>query len=194
MALTNFNKVYYGLSQYLHGAEHRFIYSEDKLKELLLKEEIISRLDSEILELDGEDIGFPFGGSNSSATWFSQITNTKEAEEFLSAEAVTEYEDPMLCDVAEYYLRIETEDKDLSTLEVLNALGKTVEDYDKAHCEEYLKAEGFIAQLGNSGYQDFDYENPFYGKDSDMRMSELEGLVLKQMAKQSEYNEPDIDR
>lgn len=192
MSENKLDKVYYGLSQYCHGAEHRFIYDEDTLKELLKEEkceeilEVMKEKD-DVFDFEAEDIGFPIR-NHSSATWFYKIKTLEDADLFLSMACETEYEDPELIDVAEYYMSIETKEtnygnEENSTDYILELLGKTPQDYNTDKLPEVEEIEKQIELLKQAGYKDFDYERPFYGENKSMRVSELHDLVEEQTKK-----------
>ena len=165
MSENKLDKVYCGLIQYCHGAEHRYIYSEDKLEEILKNKDLLD--DNENLyDISGSEILFPIGGSNSSATWFQKIETLEDADRFLSRECETEYDDPTLIDIAEYYMSVETKDtnygdKRVDTDYILTLLGKTFRDYDVNKYPGLKEVEKQIEILKQSGYENFDYERPF---------------------------------
>lgn len=48
----------------------------------------------------------------------------------------------------------------------------------------YEEAKEMIDNLKEMGYPNFDYDNPFYGDNRDMRLSELRELYEKQREKE----------
>ena len=163
-------KKIFGVSQYCHGHEYRWIFDEKTLKEELKTDDVLS--------CSGEDIGFPIGGSNSSATWITELEGLSGAKTFLTAAGDgPDSEDPMLVDIAEYLLTVDTGDGSC-TKEYLDKLGLKAEDltqYDDDYSHQ-KKAESMIKDLKAAGYEDFDYDNPFYGENSDMTFYDLNDL------------------
>ncbi len=83
---------YYGVTQYNHGHEYRWIFDGKTISKMLNVSE-----DKIVDDLNGEDIGFPIGGSNSSATWFCPIESDEDAKAFLMAAGDgPDLEDPIL--------------------------------------------------------------------------------------------------
>jgi hypothetical protein len=91
----------YGLEQSNHGHLHRWIFT----KESLLEQGI------DPYDTDCIDIGFPIGGSNSSGTYIRKLNTEEEIKDFLLEEYETEYEDPMLVDIAEGIYTIDMDDE-----------------------------------------------------------------------------------
>ena len=169
---------HYGISQYCHGHEYRWIFTEDAIRDAGFQ--VVN-----ILDLDGEDIHWPIGGSNSSATWMQELKDDDEVKAFLTGEADgPDLEDPMLVDIAEYLLTVDT-DYGSCTQDYLDKFGLKAEDltqYDDCS-KRQATAESMIKDLKAAGYEDFDYEKPFYGKNEEMTYSELEELHTQVVGK-----------
>ncbi len=169
-------KTVYGVSQYNHGHEYRWIFDRDTL---------IKELETNnIMDISGGDISFPIGGSNSSSTWFTELNSLSSVQTFLTGEAEgPDLEDPTLIDIAEYLLTVDTDfgsctERFLKQLH-LNKESLTQYDDDKHH---YKSAKSVIEKLKEAGYTEFDYDDPFYGRNRDMRYSELCSLYRKVVA------------
>nr|WP_297765848.1 hypothetical protein [uncultured Butyrivibrio sp.] len=169
-------KTVYGVSQYNHGHEYRWIFDRDTLKKELET--------SDIMGMSGEDISFPIGGSNSSSTWFAELNTLSSVQAFLTGEAEgPDLEDPTLVDIAEYLLTVDTDFGSCTKFFLdklcLNQEKLTQYDDDEHHRE---CAKAMIDKLKKAGYTEFDYDDPFYGRDGNMRYSELCSLYRKVVA------------
>lgn len=162
---------YFGVSQMCHGHEYRWIFDGETLvKELKLNNE------DEIEDCDGNELLFPIGGSNSSCTWISELKTDKETKGFIISEGDgPDSDDPILVDIAEYLLTISTDDGSCTQmfLDKFELEARTDWDYNAGTKD---KVRQLIEGLKEAGYEDFDYENPFYGDNCDMRLSELEEI------------------
>lgn len=157
----------YGVEQSCHGHNYRWIFD----KQTLINEGVpVPNIKCGICE----DIGFPIGGSNSSATWIVALNNDDEIKDFLLSDYYTEYEDPTLVDIAEGINTISCED------------GSITEYYVKKYEipeEQLTRDNGYLAEVTDiirflkekSADCDLDYENPFYGNSKDVRLSTLHG-------------------
>ncbi len=170
---------YYGVSQMCHGHEYRWVFDEETLKNKL------NVATEEILELSGTDLFFPIGGSNCSCTWIQKLDDNDEIKGFLVSDGEgPDAEDPMLVDLAEYILTISTGD-DSCTQDFLTKFGldaQSLEKFDDAQgrCK---KVEIMAKELQGAGYKGLDYNNVFYGENSDMQYSELCDLYEKYTGK-----------
>lgn len=162
---------YYGVSQSCHGHEYRWIFDEQTL--------INNGVDFSTFE-DGEyvDILYPIGGSNSSATCFQKLADDEEIESFLKGEADgPDVSDPMLVDIAEYLLTVDT-DYDSCTQEFLDKFNLKKEDlsqYDDYY-HHRSESERMIAEIATDKDlidNEIDFDDPFYGRSREMRYSEL---------------------
>ena len=167
---------YYGVSQFNHGAEHKWIFDSKTLSKYVVLDDLI----------DGDciDCYFPIGGSNSSCTWFEKLSTDKEIKDFLLRKGDgPDSEDPELVDIAEYYCSVDVNDSWCSdkscTGKFVEKLGITCED---THDNRYEEVENMLKALECIGYKDFDFKDPFYGKNRDMRYSELRDLYQQQIA------------
>lgn len=178
---------YYGVSQFHCGHEYRWIYTKESIE-------------SEIGEIPAEesvDILWPMGGSNSSATFFTEIKDEEDAIGFLRSEADgPDLEDPELVDIAEYLLTVETGDGSC-TEDILDKYKISKSDltqYDDIY-EHRIKSENMIAEMLQfeeklpelTNYREIDRENPFYGTSSDMRFSELRDMYNEFKIKVNEW-------
>lgn len=160
--------MYYGVEQSHCGHEYRFIFT---------KEEVENSLDH-IAVGEYSDYFWPMGGSNSSATRIIELDGDEEIKTFLLSPCEgPDVEDPMLVDLAEYILSIDTDEG--CAAEFLDRFGLTANELEQ-HDSRYDECAEMIAEL--KGLTDeIDYDNPFYGDSKDMRYSELcnlyEGLV-----------------
>ncbi len=99
---------YYGIIQSNHGADHVFLYTEDQIKQdftdLDIDVDLLPVPTNSPIDLDG----YPIGGSNSGAAQIFFLNDEEAAINFLSQKALgTDYDDPELCDLAEYYWSID---------------------------------------------------------------------------------------
>lgn len=166
---------YYGVSQSSYGHEYRWIFDEETLKKKLETDDVLS--------MSGEWVGFPFGGSNSSSTWIQQLSDIKEIENFLVAEGDgPDSSDPMLVDIAEYLVSVDT-DCDSCTQKFLDILGFKKDEmfYSDDVYGHYASAKSMIEELKNTGYEEFDYDDPFYGENRGMTYSELCDLYNREV-------------
>lgn len=169
----------YGVEQSCHGHAYRFIYTGNKLKFYC----------GDSLPLKGEnfceDIKFPIGGSNSSATFITKLESMDEIKDFLLADYTTTYDDPQLVDIAEGLCTIETDNIYGSvTDEIVKVLHIPESELTKDNVL-YKQAKRMIVDIkekeqllsdSNTGASKIDYSNPFYGSSRNMRFSELEHL------------------
>lgn len=130
---------YYGVTQFCHGAEHRWIFDEMTLQGILGDKPIPTDGDMDIL--------WPIGGSNSSVTSFELLENDDEIHLFLIG-ATDLGDDCLLCDISEYYLTVET-DCGSCTEEFIEKFDLDSEELDKTddcfyRCE---RMESMIAEL-----------------------------------------------
>lgn len=169
----------YGVEQSNHGHAYRFIYTGDRLKQYC----------GDLLPAKGknfcEDIRFPIGGSNSSATFITKVETLNEIKEFLLADYTTDYDDPELVDIAEGRCTIETDDIYGSVTDEMVKMLHIPECELTKDNTLYKQAKRMILDIkekeqlssdGNVGTSGIDYGNPFYGSSRNMRFSELEHL------------------
>lgn len=152
---------YYGIEQANHGHWYRWIFDEDTIKNEL-----------GYIPEDGLDIGWPIGGSNSSATWIMQINNDDEVLEWLTMPSEPDLEDPTLVDIGEHLMTIATDEGCAQMF--LNKLGMKADDlaqYDDCYGRRN-EIEQKVKELREMNV-DFDCNNPFYGNNRGMRYSEF---------------------
>lgn len=163
----------YGVEQSNHGHNYRWIFDK-------------ATLEAQGIDLSGakegicEDILFPIGGGNSSATYIVELDNTEKIKDFLLSEYYTDLDDPMLVDIAEGICTIDMENDSITKQYVKEF---QIPDEMLTRDNGYLKdAESMIQALQEQGIDcDLDYENPFYGSSKDMRLSELQDLYDRHM-------------
>lgn len=158
----------YGVLQSHYGHDYRYLYTEEQL----IEESQHTGID-DLLERAkaGESVSYwPIGGSNSSDAVFTPLNSDDEILGFLHENAGADYEDPMLVDLAEYINSIATDEG--CAQEYLDKFGLKASELE-AGDDRYDRAVKMIADLKAAGYEDFDYERPFYGNNREMRYSEL---------------------
>lgn len=161
-----------GLTQYYHGAEYRFLICETELKDALGMERFIA-IDTD--NGDYVDIGFPIGGSNSSATQITPLKDDSSIFQFLASPGDgPDLEDPMLVDIMEYHCEIAT---DIGLAEEWLKIHHI--DIDSLHWvyPDFERIDNYIKALIQSGETKIDANNPYYGYSSELRLSELMNLV-----------------
>ena len=157
---------YYAVTQFLHGAEKKWIYEEDVISQKMYDGKTPP-------EEDCADLLWPIGGSNSSATFIKKMESEQAIYDFLTAPGEgPDLEDPELVDLAEYYCCVDDcyGDNDC-TDKFMEKFGLKYEDlytYD----DRVEEAKKMIAALKEIGYTDFDYDDPFYGDNRDWRFYE----------------------
>ena len=165
---------FWGVEQSHYGHIYRYIFTDkvlrEELKDCSVKDDILNR------NYSTADILWPMGGSNSSATYFFPCNTGEDAKTFLTMEVEVDYDDPELIDLSEGIMTIELEEgiaKDF------------VEKYniplDVRYDNRYFKAKEMIDALKEAGYEDFDYDNAFYGTNKGMTFSELLDLYEKEV-------------
>ena len=163
----------YGVEQAHHGHLYRWIFTREGLAEW----------DIEPFSGETEDIGFPIGGSNSSATYMVRLNTEEEVKNFLLADYDTDYEDPMLVDIAEGIYTIDTDDEyhGAITSEFVKLFGISADELtsDNSLYATACELIDAIREYDIDKCSGIDYENPFYGESRDMRLSELEEILEK---------------
>ena len=179
---------YYGVTQSEYGHEYRWIYDEETLKEKF----------GEIWTDSCEDVGWPIGGSNSSATSIVLLENGEDAREFLTSPGKgPDLEDPTLVDIAEYMVSVVPE-PDCCTNKFSKKFRLSLIDlvqYDDCYhrrekCEqmisEMLQYKDKLSEL--SSYEEIDESDPFYGKSKDLRYSILCKMYDEFLLKRAEWD------
>lgn len=152
----------YGVEQTNYGHCYRWVFTEETLHDNGIgKEEIMD---------SPTDISFPFGGSNAGATFFTVLEDDAAVKEFLLSDYTTEYEDPMLVDIAEGLVTIAISE-DSITERYVKKFKITELSHPNKWEEDALTMIRFIKEVDPACQIDF--ENPFYGDSRDMRYSEL---------------------
>ena len=160
----------FGVTQLDHGHEYRWLFTEEQLFE---------QTGEHFSGYDSIDF-FPIGGSNATVGFIQELNSDQEILEFLTAGGYPDSEDPMLVDCGEYYLTIEDDDIywGSCTGEYLKKLGLSANELNQDD-DAYGRKE-IINDIANYfesiDYDSFDYSDPFYGDDRDMRFSELINL------------------
>lgn len=163
-----------GLSQYLHGAEKRFLIKEDVLNQEMFNGEGIPE------ETGVYDMLYPIGGSNSSGTEITEsFETTGDILSFLTRDCEPDLEDPELVDLAECYLEYPDDGLycDSCTDEILRVLKVDKEDLvESVNSPKYEEAKAIIGEL-QSREEDLggmiDLDNPWYGNSRDVRFNDL---------------------
>lgn len=165
------SKEIYGLEQSNHGHLYRWIFT----KESLLEQGV------EPHDGDWRDMLFPIGGSNSSATYITKLNTEEDVKSFLLAGYHTDYDDPMLVDIAEGIFTIDTDDDYYGavTSKYVEFFGISEDELTKdnslfAEAQRLIDA---IKELDKDRCSGIDYDSPFYGESRDMRLSELEDIL-----------------
>lgn len=159
----------YGVMQTHYGHEYRWLFTGEEIQRQMSAR-------GRQLTLDDETwVSFwPFGGSNSSDAVITRLDSDDKIKNFLTERADSELDDPTLCDIAEFYVTVDVEDGSC-TQEYLDKFGLTLKELEQTDdkFDRRQNSEKMISDLKACGYEDFDYEKPFYGNNSDMRYSEL---------------------
>ena len=174
----------YGVTQMNHGADHRWIFSEEELARDIDK----YFYDDDAIPNCDEIECWPIGGSNCGPGIIQRLYTDDEIRDFLTEPGLgADSEDPELVDLAEYYCEADYYDQwyyRSSTKSEMERLGISFAN-TQSHDSRYDEAEQMIRELQESGYAEFDYSNPFYGENRDMRFSELCDLhekIVKEVA------------
>lgn len=153
---------YYGVTQMLHGADHRWIFDEQTLSEKVYHGGPVPE--------EGYEAFFPYGGSNCSESHIVKLDSEEDIKNFLTARGDgPDVEDPMLVDLAEYYLRNEIGEGSCTE----TFLKKFGLDPCMVMDDRYLEAKRMMDELRSAHHDGLDYDDPFYGNNRDMRYSEL---------------------
>lgn len=159
----------YGVMQTHYGHEYRWLFTGEEIQRQMSAR-------GRQLTLDDETwVSFwPIGGSNSSDAVITRLDSDDKIKNFLTERADSELDDPTLCDIAEFYVTVDVEDGSC-TQEYLDKFGLTLKELEQTDdkFDRRQNSEKMISDLKACGYEDFDYEKPFYGDNSDMRYSEL---------------------
>lgn len=144
---------YYGAIQGRYGHDYVFLYTEEQIKREFEEYGIDKYCDLPEENKDVcEDIHWPMGGSNSSATSIYCLNGDEEAKEFLTQNCWgPDLEDPMAVDIAEYGWSIDTDEG--CAQELLDRFGLKAKDYEQ--CDE--RAAEICSVLG-VGFKDL-YRN-----------------------------------
>ncbi len=164
----------FGVSQSHCGHEYRWIFDEREIERQL---NWIPQCNT------CEDILWPMGGSNSSATFFETLPDMDAVEAFLVTPGEPDLDDPELVDIGEYLATAETGDGSI-TQECIDYLEiplekLAIQDDCYGRKEEILKR---CADLKEIGFSDFDVDNPFYGENKGMCYSEFCDMYEKAIA------------
>lgn len=177
---------WYGVEQSKYGHCCQWIFDENTVSKEMYD-------GGEVVDGDCMDVSWPLTGSNACSTSIVKLDSPKEIEDFLLGTSMCEYEDPSLCDIAEYYKTVEI-DHDSSTkfwLNRLNITQKMCEQCDDSE-EHFSRAKSMIDALetlkdsvfkdNDSKWDDLykiDYDDPWYGQSRDVKFSELQDLHQK---------------
>lgn len=169
--MSKIKRELYGVEQSCHGHCYRWIFDKAGLL-------------SNNIEISGEevceDILFPIGGSNSSATSIKKLNTEEEIKAFLLGDYETDYEDPMLVDIAEGIVTIDVNDNCYGSITSEFVKQFNIPDEELTKENAYLQCATdmikSIQERDASKCSGIDYENPFYGESRDMRLSELKNI------------------
>ncbi len=161
-----------GVAQAHCGHYYRWLFTKEEVNRQFKENDIDLELEDDI----AEDILWPMGGSNSTATSFTLFESDEDIKKYLTTPEPLDSEDPMLVEIAEYMCDpcIDGDDGDI-TYPYMEKLGLSYEECSfREDCEKYhIFTEIMVLALENCNCMDFDFLNPFYGQNSDMRFSEL---------------------
>lgn len=175
---------YYGVNQFSHSHEYRWIFEESVLREKMYG-------GGEVPEYDCIDVGFPISGRDRSSTWIKLLDGDEEIKSFLTKDGEgPASEDPTLVEIYEYILTIGKDFDSCTDLFMkkfdLNyaSLIKTDDRYRRgARAEKMLnelkfcgKDEEILDIFSEMGYQYDRLEFGFYGSNQDLTFSDLEAL------------------
>lgn len=161
--IENSDKFWF-LEQSNHGHIYRYVYTDKELKQELEKYNLLDFLEDK----QCADIGFPIGGSNSSSTYFIECKTEKEVVEWLESAVEVDYDDPMLVDLSEGIMDIELNEGCAKYF-----VDKYNIDTQTRWDSRYDECNKMIQELKSLGYEYFDYDDAFYGDNSDMTYYEL---------------------
>lgn len=169
----------YGVSQFSHGHEYRFIFEEDVLRKKMHDGGLLP-------EEDCIDCGFPISGSNSSATSIIYLPDKLAAYNFLITPGCgPDSEDPTLEEIAEYIATV-SDDYGSCTRQVAEDPGFDISEleWDDTPDGKKERVESMMAFFKEHGVTKcngipLDFDNPFYGISSEVRWNELCDLYDK---------------
>lgn len=173
---------YYGVEQFHYGGEYRWIYDE----ETLAKEAYIGPVPDE-----GEHDFFPIEGSNASSSKIKRLNSDEEIKAFLTAPALgPDNDDPTLGDIGDYFLSVQNDrgsctDKFVKKFNLTYEELHQLDDIDK----HFTNAEKMFKFLKKINYPGFDNDDPFPGKNYNMRYSELCDIYEQEKEKHPEIDE-----
>lgn len=191
LLLLSDTMTWYGVEQSKYGHCHQWIFDEETISREMYDGE-------PVIDGDCMDVSWPLAGSNSCSTSIVKMESPKEIEDFLLGTSMCEYDDPSLCDIAEYYKTVECDHESWTQfwLNKLNLTRKMCEQCDDAE-EHFSRAKEMIDVLENvkdrhqndsdQKWDDLykvDYDNPWYGQSYDLRFSELQDLYRKYCVKE----------
>lgn len=158
----------YGVLQSHYGQDVRYLFTEEQIIAESQRTGI-----NDLLERAkaGESVSYwPIGGSNSGDAVFTPLDSDEVILAYLKENLGVDLEDPMLVDLAEYCNYVDTDEG--CAQEYLDKFGLSASEL-KVGDSKYDEAVRMIADLKTAGYEDFNYDNPFYGNNREMRFSEL---------------------
>lgn len=157
---TNFMEEpgYYGVSQCYHGHEYRWIYEDYVLSAAAY------RL-GDVPDEDTLDFHFPIGDPESSVTQIRKLKTEDEIKAFLTDRPNSD--DPTLADIGAYRPS-DVKGCGSSTDEFMKKFGLNWVELDQKE-----QVTTMFRKLKQCGYQGLDYEDPFFGQNRNMTLSEL---------------------
>ena len=172
----------YGVEQSNHGHNYRWIFDKEALENHGID---VSQVKNGFCE----DIRFPIGGSNSSATYITELDSADKVKDFLLREYYTDLDDPTLMDIAEGICTIDDGEGSI-TSQYIKAFQIPYEMITREN-GYFAEVQQMIRALQEQGIDcDLDYDSPFYGSSSSMRLSELQDLhdvYIKTLEPREEY-------
>ena len=164
---------YYAVTQMNHGAEHKWIFDEETIAR-----EVEQYFNSDEPIPNEDEVPFwPISGSDSGYAHIVKMNSDEEIREFLTAPGDgPDLDDPTLVSLAEYYCEADQDDNWCQTQSHTDWFMKQFgleRSQVSSDDTRYDEAKRMIAALQEAGYRDFDFEDPFYGENRDMRYSDL---------------------
>lgn len=173
---------YYGVEQTHYGVGYRWIFDEETLSKEVY--------DGDSVPDEDEIDYFPIGGSNSGPSKIVKLDSDEEIKAFLTAPALgPDYDDPALGDIGDYYLSVENDCNSCTDkfVKKFNLTYEGLQQFDDID-EHYANVERMAKFLKKINYPDFNYDDPFSGKNREMRYSELCDIYEKELANAKKHN------
>lgn len=166
-----------GVAQAHCGHYYRWLFTKEEVNRQFKENDIDLELEDDI----AEDILWPMGGSNSTATSFTLFESDEDIKKYLTTPEPLDSEDPMLVEIAEYMCDpcIDGDDGDI-TYPYMEKLGLSYEECSFREDEDKLYTLVNIMSFELIRKHCWEYgHDAFYGESSDMSFSELSDLYEK---------------